>query len=126
MPVLFLCITIFVVFMHEVLLNHLQGTAKEVQLRVLLREQCLIVLQLVYYEECTFSLLHLLQSTLNFIYLFYALPQPFLFPMEVFIQKQFTFQTIYFFKITSDKAGYRFGKVFLPGSWESCCSDALP
>lgn len=73
------------------------------------------------------SLLHLLQAALNFIYLFYTLPQPFLFQTEEssYISSSHL-RPSYFFKITPGKAGDRVGEVCLPVSWESCCSNALP
>lgn len=88
-PVLFPCITVFLVFMHEVLLNHLQDTAKEVQLHILLREQGQTVLQLMYYKEWVllpffiFSRPHL---PLSLFYSFSAISFP---NWRVFICKQF-------------------------------------
>lgn len=32
----------------------------------------------------------------------------------------------FFYKVTSTEAGYRFGQVCLPVSWESSCNDSFP
>lgn len=83
MPVLFLCMIISLAFMHEVLLNHLQDIAEEVQVTCSAQGTGSVCSAThVLKEMGSLSPLHLLQATLNFIYLFYTLPQPFLFQTE--------------------------------------------